>query len=70
MQSLYIAFKGIKAVLIYNMLREGVPKSNGTWEKRIKVVITSGVMDQVRQGMFLSSDCVYRNEIFICWYTH
>ena len=38
MQSLDIAFKGIKAVLIYNMLREGVPKSNGTWEKRIQVV--------------------------------
>ena len=33
MQSLDIALKGIKAVFIYNMLREGVPKSNGTWEK-------------------------------------
>ena len=31
MQSLDIALKGIKAVFIYNMLREGVPKSNGTW---------------------------------------
>ena len=70
MQSMDIALKGIKAVFIYNMLREGVPKSNGTWEKRIQVVITSGVRDKVRQGMLLSSNCVYRNEIFICWYTH
>ena len=70
MQSLDIALKGIKAVFIYNMLREGVPKSNGTWEKRIQVVITSGVRDKVGQGMLLSSNCVYRNEIFICWYTH
>ena len=73
MQSLDIAFiKEIKAVFIY-MLREGVPKSNhsnGTWGKRIQVVITSGVRDKVRQGMLLSSNCVYRNEIFICWYTH
>ena len=65
MQSLDIALKGIKAVFIY-MLREGVPKSNGTWEKRIQVVITSGVRDKVGQGMLLFSDCVYRNEIFIC----
>ena len=71
MQSPDIAFKGIKAVFIYMLnLREGVPKSNGTWEKRIQVVITSGVRDKVGQGMLLSSDCVYRNEIFICWYTH
>ena len=66
MRSLDIALKGIKAVFIYNMLREAVPKSNGTWEKRIQVVITSGVRDKVRQGMLLSSNCVYRNEIFIC----
>ena len=39
-------------------------------EKGIQVVITSGVRDKVGQGMLLSSDCVYRNEIFICWYTH
>ena len=58
MESLYITLKGIKAVFIYNMLREGVPKSNGIWEKRIQVVVTSGVMDKVRQGMLLSSDCV------------
>ena len=70
MQSEDIALKAIKAVFIHNMLREGVPKWNGTWEKRIQVVITSGVMDKVRQGMLLSCDCVYRNEIFICWYTH
>ena len=44
--------------IIYNMLREGVPKSNGIWEKRIQVVVTSGVRDKVRQGMLLSSDCV------------
>ena len=31
MQSLDSALKLIKAVLIYNMLREGVPNSNGTW---------------------------------------
>ena len=45
--SLDIALKGIKAVLIY-MLREGVPKSNGTWENRIQMVITAGVRDKVR----------------------
>ena len=39
-------------------------------EKRIQVVITYGVRDKVRQGMLLSSNCVYRNYIFICWYTH
>ena len=70
MQSLDIALKGIKAVFIYNMLREGLPKSNGAWKKRIQVVITYGVRDKVGQGIFLSSDCVYRNDIFICWYTH
>ena len=37
--SLDIALKGIEAVFIYNMLREGVPKSNGIWEKRIQVVV-------------------------------
>ena len=58
MESLDIALKGIKAVFIYNMLREGVPKSNGIWEQRIQVVVTSGVRDKVRQGMLLSSDCV------------
>ena len=46
--SLVFALKVIKAVLIDNMLREEVPKSNGTWEKRIQVVITSGVRDKVR----------------------
>ena len=58
MESLDIALKGIKAVFIYNMLREGVPKSNGIWEKIIQMVVTSGVRDKVRQGMLLSSDCV------------
>ena len=48
MESLDIALKGIKAVFIYNMLREVVPKSNGIWEKRIQVVVTSGVRDKVR----------------------
>ena len=47
MQNLDIVLKGIKAVFIYNMLREGIPKSNGTWGKRIQVVITSGVRDKV-----------------------
>ena len=66
MQSLDIALKGIKALLFYNTLREGVPKLNGTWEKRIQlqVVITSGVRDKVRQGMLFSSNCVYRNKMF------
>ena len=60
----------LKAVFIY-MLRVEVPKSNGTWEKRIQVVITSGVRDKVRQGMLFSSNCVYRNNnICFCWYTH
>ena len=58
MESLDIVLKGIKAVFIYNMWKEGVPKSNGIWEKRIQVVVTSGVRDKVRQGMLLSSDCV------------
>ena len=52
------------------MLREGVPKSNGTWKKRIQVVITSGVRGKVRQGMLLSSNRVYRNEIFIYLLVH
>ena len=34
MESLDIALKGIKAVFIYNMLREGVPKSNGIFGKK------------------------------------
>ena len=42
-----------------------------TIKKEIQVVITSGVRDkEVRQGMLLCSNSVYRNEIFICWYTH
>ena len=49
MESLDIALKRIKAVFIYNMLGEGVPKSNGIWEKRIQVVVTSGVRDNVRK---------------------
>ena len=56
MQSLDIVLKRIKAVLIYNMLREGVPKYNGTWEKRIQVVITSGMWEKGRQGMLFSSN--------------
>ena len=39
--------KCIQAGLIYKMLRQGVPKSNVTWEKRIQVVVTSGVRDQI-----------------------
>ena len=56
MQSLDIALKGIKAVLIYNII-EG-ERSKVEWEKRIQVVITSGVRDKVRQGMLFSSNCV------------
>ena len=70
MQCLDIALKCTKAVLIYNMLRERVPKSNGSWEKRIQVIITSGVRDKVRQGMLFCSNCVYRNKICFCCYTH
>ena len=70
MQSLDITHKGINAVLIYNMLREGVPKSNGTWKKELQMTITSGVRDTVRQGMLFSSNCVYRNKICVCLYTH
>ena len=44
------------------MLRERVPKSNGTC-KKIQVVITSGMWAMVRQGMLFSSKCVYRNKI-------
>ena len=68
--SLDFALKVIKAVLIDNTLREEVPKSNGTWEKRIQVVITSGVRNKVRQGMLFSRNCVYLNNICFCWYTH
>ena len=47
MEGLDIALKGIKAVFIYNMLREGVPKANAIWKKRIQVVVTSGVSFRV-----------------------
>ena len=68
MQSLDIALEGVKAVFIY-MLTEGVPKSNGTWEKGIQVVITSGVRDKIGQGMLLSSDCVYKKlDIYLLVY--
>ena len=70
MQSLDIALKGIKPVCIYDMLREGVLKSNVLGEKRIQVVVTSGVLDKVRQGMLLFGNSVYRNEICFYWYTH
>ena len=55
---------------MYNMLREEVPKSNDTLEKRMQVVITSGVSDKLRQAMLFSSNCVYRNKFFFFWYTH
>ena len=32
-------------------------------EKKIQVVITSGMRDNVRQGMLFSSDTVYMNNI-------
>ena len=35
-------------------------------EKRIQVVIASGVRDKVRQGMLFSSKCVDRKEICFC----
>ena len=38
MESLDIALKGIKAVFIYNKLKEGVPKSNGISEKIIYIL--------------------------------
>ena len=49
------------------MLTEVVPKSNGIWEKRIRVVIISGMTNKVRQGMLFSSKCIYRNKICFCW---
>ena len=51
---MHVNINALMAVFIYNMLREGVPKSNGTWEKRIQVVITFGVREKVRQGMLFS----------------
>ena len=43
--------KGINTIFIYNVLKGGFPKSNGAWpwlgEKRIQVVITSGVRNKV-----------------------
>ena len=47
------------------MLREGVPKSNGIWGKRMQVVVTSGVRDKVRRGMLLSSDCLKELYIYV-----
>ena len=49
---------------MYNMLREEVPKSKDTLEKRMQVVITSGVSDKLRRAMLFSSNCVYRNKFF------
>jgi len=43
-QGVDIGLKCIQAVLVYNVLREGFPKSNGTWYK-IYVVITYGIRD-------------------------
>jgi len=51
-QGVDIGLKCIQAVLVYNVLREGFPKSNGTWYK-IYVVITYGIRDKVRQCCFL-----------------
>ena len=42
-----IVLKCIQAVLMYKVLRHGVPKSNGTFEKRIHVVVTSGLRDNI-----------------------
>ena len=71
MESLDIALKGIKAVLIYNMLREGVPKSNGIWEKRIQVVVTSRVRDtrhKIQEALFYvgfhDNDTISSSELF------
>ena len=65
MQSLDIVLKFIQAILIYNiMLREGVPKLNGSSDK-IQVVITSGIRYNIGQGMLF---LVYRNNILNCWY--
>ena len=57
MQSVDIALKN-QGCFIYNMLREGVPKSNGTLKKNTMVII-SGVRDKVRQGILFSSNCIY-----------
>ena len=55
MQSVNIVRKHIQTVLLYNVLREGVTKSNGTLEKRIQVVVTSGVRDKERCDLVLCS---------------
>ena len=46
------------------------PKVEWYLGKLVQVVITSGVKDKVRQGMLFSSNCVYRNKICFCRYTH
>ena len=55
---------------MYDVLREGVPKLNSTWYKRIQVVITSGMRDYVKQRMLFCRKYIYRNEIFVCRYNH
>ena len=69
MHSLDIALKGIKAVLVTTCCGRKL-RSGMVLGKKIQVVFTSGVRDKVRQRMLFSSNCVYWNEIFICWYTH
>ena len=58
MQSVDIVLKRIKAILIYNMLREGVPKSNGTWENN-----TSGYI-YLERGIWLDKECSFLVPVF------
>ena len=46
------------AVLVYKMLKQGVPKSYGTWEQIILVITISGMKDKVRPGMLFFTDNV------------
>ena len=50
MQNLNIILKCIQAVLIYSMLKEGVPMamSNGTWENRSDNYIWISYRDHIR----------------------
>ena len=54
-----IILKRIQAILIYNVLREGVPKLNGTWKKITSVM-------RVRQGMLFSSNYMFTRIRYIC----
>ena len=60
MESLDIALKGIKAAFIYNMLREGVPKSNMV---KLRPVLLFWLCKQTVGSMRLTTD-------LISWFTY